>query len=312
MLKSIIPRERCSPVNIWSRVSFWILATMACLPFPRAWGQFNYLSDSDVRYVSGHAFVDTNSFYPPYHTIDSYSGNYSGEAAPSAELADFSANLTGTATVFFGGGNPSSSISSSLSVAQSSFLHPEELSYSSSLTCSWGSLISQPPPGVFSQGLSILKVSFTVPEPVQFNLMAKGYGDPLSISDLVNLSGSISGSLFDSVYVSNGVSVFGLPINYSGTFYPDQIYTLSLSSDGSRDSSPGLVGGLDFDLVASTNVSAVPEPSVLTMTGLIAVVMIFLKISSLRRKQVSPAKSNQACRRDESSRAGFSTGFNCR
>src|SRR5579862_8983577 len=134
--------------KILNRAQAVVVVGLGCLVPANGFAQLIYLTDT--RSVSGSATVNNVSQYnsAPYYTT-SYSGDYSGSAAPSSQFADFLGNANGSA-IFEGGLNlpggkqSPMTISSTAMASQNSFLHSQEL-YFSSFESSSGS------PGTFGQ-----------------------------------------------------------------------------------------------------------------------------------------------------------------
>jgi hypothetical protein len=252
------------------RVGVLLVLALSFLSVANGFAQLIYLSDS--RSVSGYANVNWPSD-PIYYTT-SFTGNFSGSASPSAPFADFATNLSGSATLIGGffSANPAGggmdipiTVNSSVSVSQNSFLHPQELNYSS-FEGNSGTLASS---GANVQGKywyggggSSLQVSFEVLSPVPYTLWVSGTGDPVSVADSYTLSSAAQGVLVSSTS-TNLLNYWGPRIYYSGVFNPSDIYTLTLTSNGENDG-----GGLMADLT-------VPEPSTAGLAGLALLVFCF-------------------------------------
>lgn len=265
-----------SLLNNRSRFRGLLVVALSCFVSAKGFAQLIYLTDT--RSVSGSASVTDVSQYNsgPYYTT-SYSGDYSGSAAPSSQFGDFQGNANGGA-IFQGGlnlpgGNQSAmTISSSVAASQNSFLHLDELYFSAfeSSSGSPGSL-GQPSTQWSAQGSSSLQVTFQVLSPIDFNFLLQGTGDPSASSDDFSLSSSGQGVLFsgnsESMLQKNE---YGTAIDYSGTFMPGNTYTMTLDSQGGLDG-----GGLIADMV-------VPEPSMTALAGL-ALVIFLLKVRMNQR-----------------------------
>lgn len=253
-----------------------VVVAVSCCVCVNGFGQLIYLTDS--RSVSGSASVTDVSQYnsAPYYTT-SYTGDYSGSASPSSTFADFNGNANGTAT-FQGGisGVEPMTISTAVTSTQDSFLHPQELYFSSSASVSgspwpiYGSPTSQ----WWGQANSSLQVTFMVSAPVAFNLIVEGTGDPLAAGGTYNLSSSAQGALVNgNTDTLSYYGEYGVPVKYSGTFDPGNIYTLSLTSGGGLDG-----GGFLADLT-------VPEPSMTSLAGL-AFLIFLLRAQRIGRRAV--------------------------
>ena len=256
--------------------------------FASANGSAQLIYLTDARSVSGSASVNNVAQYntAPYYTT-SYSGDFSGSAT-SSQFTDFQGNLNGSA-VFQGGlnlrGGPSPmTISSTVTATQNSFLHPGEL-YFSSFESGFGSpgSLGQPSSMWTAGGSSSLQVSFQVLNPVAFNFLLQGTGDPFASSDVFSLSSSGQGVLFGG---NTGSMLkhyqYGTQLDYSGTFTPGNTYTLNLQSQGSLDG-----GGLIADLTVPDAVSVVPEPSIAALAGL-AFVIFLLRVHRIGQRTMAP------------------------
>lgn len=251
------------------------LAVMAfcCCICVNGFAQLVYLTDS--RSVSGSASIETNG--PPYYVI-SYSG-YSGSAAPSAPFADFQGSASGTATlvsgILFTNPNtgqllPPTTNTATVNAFQNSFLHSGELYFNST---EHGSA-SETANGWIAQGSSSLQVTFSVSAPVAYNLGVLGLGDPSASYDSYNLSSANQGMLVNgNTGTMEQAEDYGNRLNYSGTFSPGDVYTLTLGSGGGDGGGPGYFntfgdgGGLLVDLT-------VPEPSTTALAGLAFLILI--------------------------------------
>ena len=251
------------------------------------YAQLNYLSDS--RSVSGFARINTAAYSSPPDYVISYSGDYSGSATPSSPFADFSDGPNGVATLVYGMSLPyppgPNTVTASVGASQNSFLHPQELSYLSH-EGGWGtpSQNGTMPSGASSQATSVLQVSFSVSAPVAYSLMCEGTGDPLACSDNWNLNGVNQGVLASGPTPFQVNFEWGVPIYYSGTFIPGDIYTLSLSSAGSLDG-----GGLRVDL------TPVPEPSSTVLLGLGLLLALVWRFRSRVGPRRTPARYRIPC-----------------
>lgn len=236
-----------------------VLATCAVLTATRGHAQINCLSDS--RNVNGHVSISPGAYSSPPGYVISYSGDFSGSAGPSAPFADFNGNGSGTATLVYGYNvfppSPTGpwTVTASVAAWQSSFLHAQELSFNSQ-EGTWGSPATyrDMPQDAWGQGNASLLVTFSVSAPVPYTLMCEGLGDPLACWDTYSLSSVNHGVLAagdTGTMMSRGQ--YGVPIYYSGSFEPGDVYTLSLTSAGGLDG-----GGLSVDL-------QVPEPASLTL-----------------------------------------------
>ncbi len=239
-----------------------LAVVFGCFSSVSSFAQFNFISDS--RSVSGSASVNNVSQFgsAPYYTT-SYTGDYSGSAAPALPFADFQGNANGSA-VFQGGisfpsGPQPFSINSTTTASQNSFLHSQEIFYSSVESAAGfsdnGSLSGR----WMGQGSSLLSVTFQVAAPTPFSFVVAGTGDSASTSDSYSLTSSgegtlLSGNTFTMVHVDHNYGGF---IDYSGIFNPGNTYTLILDSVGNSDG-----GGLQADL------TTVPEPSLAALAGL--------------------------------------------
>ncbi len=242
-----------------------LAATLSCFFSANSFAQLIYISDT--RNILGSAAVDNLSQYSsaPFYTT-SYTGDYSGSAAPSTPYADFQGSVNGSA-VFQGGinfpsGQQPATISSTVGVSQNSFLHSQEISYSSVESVSGSS--SYAVQNWSGQGSSLMQVSFQVLTPLSYTLMVAGTGDPASTSDNYSLTSSgegtlVNGSTFTMLNVNHN---YGGSIDYSGIFNPGNTYTLTFSSEGNADG-----GGLHADLV-------VPEPSLAALAGMALVIFL--------------------------------------
>jgi hypothetical protein len=258
-----------------NRVQSVLVVGLGCFASTKGSAQLIYLTD--VRSVSGSASVNNVSQYnsAPYYTT-SYSGNFSGSASPSSLFSgDFQGNISGSA-IFQGGlnlagGQSPMTISSTVMASQNSFLHPGEL-YFSSFESSFGSPNSfgQPSSKWFAEGSSSLQVSFQVLNPVAFNFLLQGTGDPFASSDAFSLGSSGQGVLFGGDTASMlQHNQYGTQLDYSGTFTPGNTYTLNLQSQGSLDG-----GGLIGDLTVADPLTFVPEPSITAFAGLAFVIFL--------------------------------------
>jgi hypothetical protein len=261
--------------RMWIRCS--VAVAFCCFVCGNGFAQLDYLTDS--RSVSGTATLNISQYQSPPYFVSSYSP-FSGSAMPSAPFADFDGNAGGTATFVGGFTNPvnhqviPASFSASLSAGQNSFLHPQELSFTSG---EFGS--SSTDGGLWSaMGTSSLQVTFTVTSPMSFNLSVLGTGNPLSSWDSYNLSSSSQGVLASGdTGTMRQAQDYGVRINYSGTFSPEDVYTLTLDSQGGY-TGMGFIndgGGLVVDMT-------VPEPSVTGLAGL--AFLIFLRANRIDRK----------------------------
>lgn len=251
---------------------------LGCFLSANGFAQLAYLTDT--RSVSGYATVNNVSQYnsPPYYTT-SYSGDFSGSAMPSSPFADFAGNINGTATFQGGmtnsGGQTPMTITSTVMASQTSFLHSQELYFNAS-EFSFGSpgTFGQPSTQWSAEGSSSLQVSFEVLIPVTFNLMMQGTGDPFSASDDFSLSSSSQGVLFSGDTTSMlQRNQYGTPFDFTGTFTPGNIYTLTMDSQGQLDG-----GGLTADLT-------VPEPSMTALAGL-AFAIFLLRVRQINLRAV--------------------------
>jgi hypothetical protein len=272
-----------------NRVGSVLVVALGCFASTKGSAQLIYLTDT--RSVSGSASVANVAQYnsAPYYAT-SYSGDFSGSAAPSPLFSgEFQGNINGSA-IFQGGlnlpgGQSPMTISSTVMASQDSFLHSGEL-YFSSFESSFGSpgILGQPSSMWSAGGSSSLQVSFQVLNPVAFNFLLQGTGDPFASSDVFSLSSSGQGVLFGG---NTGSMLkhyqYGTQLDYSGTFTPGNTYTLNLQSQGSLDG-----GGLIADLTVPDAVSVVPEPSITALAGLAFV--IFLLRANRINQQTVPVK----------------------
>jgi hypothetical protein len=270
----------------------WLLLTaMSCFAVATGYAQLNYLSDS--RSVYAYATVDTNGF--TYAPTISYSGDFSGSATPSTQFADFGINYSGTATAVLSGltGNtgqsiPPETITATGFASQTSFLHPLELYYNS-WEATWGTppYSGLLPPGTWAYGTSSLQVSFNVSSPVAYSLTYEGLLDPLGGGFSLTLSSALQGVLINtnSGQLMN-YGEYGVPINYSGTFEPGDIYTMNIYSEGELDDN-----GVMVDIVV------VPEPSSMVLGGLALGVSLVCRL----RRPVSHANHPRSTSRQHAS-----------
>ncbi len=245
-----------------------LLTALGCFLSANGFGQLIYLTDA--RSVSGSAAVNNVSQYnsPPYYTT-SYSGDYSGSAAPNSPFADFMGSVNGSAN--FQGGVMNSgqqtpiNITSTANASQTSFLHSQELYFSGSESTSGSpGSFGQPSSQWSADGSSSLQVSFEVLIPVKFNLMVQGTGDPFTSSDDFSLSSSSQGVLFSgNTTTMLQRNQYGTSLDFSSTFLPGNTYTFTLDSQGNLDG-----GGLMADL-------SVPEPSMTALAGLAFLIFLF-------------------------------------
>jgi hypothetical protein len=277
---------------------------LGCFLSANGFGQLVYLTDT--RSISGYAKVNNVSQYnsPPYYTTY-YSGDFSGSAMPYSPFADFMGNVNGTATfqggmTNSGGGQTPITITSTVMASQTSFLHSGELYFNASESSSGSpGTFGQPSSQWSAEGSASLQVSFEVLIPIPFNLMLQGTGDPFASSDDFSLSSSSQGVLFSGDTTSMlQRNQYGTPFDFSGTFTPGNIYTLTLDSQGQLDG-----GGLAADLT-------VPEPSMTALAGL-AFVIFLLRVRQINRRavpvriprdRVGPPRSNYGAPRGRGSR----------
>jgi hypothetical protein len=259
------------------RVQGLLVMALGCFVSVDGFGQLIYLTDA--RSVSGSAAVNNVSQYssPPYYTT-SYTGDFSGSAMPSSLFADFNGNANGTAT-FQGGimGGQALTIGSTVNSSQNSFLHSQELYFSSS-EGSTGTPFpgyGQPSSQWHGQGESSLQVTFQVASPITYSLSLWNTGDPMATLDIFSLTSSGEGTLAseNTGTMPSYEQQWNTPIEYSGTFTPGNTYTLTLDSKGSLDG-----GGLTLDLV-------VPEPSMTALAGF-AFVIFLLRVRRAKERMV--------------------------
>lgn len=253
-------------------IKYPLAAALCCLAAVNGYAQLNYLSDS--RSLSGFATVGSQA--PPYYVISS-SGNYSASVAPSAPFADLSGSVNGGATLvegLTGVNNYMNTYSASVYAGQTSFLHPLELSYRS-FEFAGGTQEGN------GEGSSSLQVSFSVSSPVAYDFTCEATGDPLACWDIWNLSSAIQGVLAAETTGSLLQEArYGLPIDYSGTFNPGAVYTLTLSSEGGKpgSGSPPFEdgGGLFADLTIASGSVSQPVPDSVATVALLGTVLCLL------------------------------------
>jgi hypothetical protein len=259
------------------RVRSLVVMAFYCCVSINGFAQLIYLTDT--RSVSGSASFGTNQYGTPPFYIASYSG-YSGSASPSGPFADFQGSVIGSAILATGITNPNTgqvlppiTNTATIGANQSSFLHSQELYYQSGEFASPSSAN-----GWVATGDSSLQVTFSVAAPVAYNLSVLGLGDPLGSSDSYNLSSANLGALMNG---NTGTMLqandYGIRLNYSGTFNPGDVYTLTLDSHGGAigPAQFGDGGGLQVDLV-------VPEPSMTALEGL-AFLIFLLRPRRMRK-----------------------------
>jgi hypothetical protein len=262
--------------------SLFVMAFLCCVAV-NGFAQLIYLTDT--RSISGSASiaggVPTEDQTPPFY-LNSYSP-FSGSAMPSAPFADFQGSASGTGTLTFAYSNSATgqlipfSNSGEVDARQTSFLHPQELYFSST---EFGSTPGTESSQWTAQGSSFLQVTFTVSAPTPYTLTCTGTGDPIASYLSYNLSGADQSVLVNgdtSTMFNSRFQEYGVPFIYTGSFNPGDVYTLTLQSQGGFiGSGPnGDGGGFVADLV-------VPEPSMTAFAGL--AFLIFL-LQAYRMRQ---------------------------
>ncbi|HVM48083.1 MAG TPA: hypothetical protein VMU04_08650 [Candidatus Acidoferrum sp.] len=252
MNASVVSRSRGA---IGRRVFLCLAAGGLGLAASNGLAQLNYLSDT--RTVSAAVrFNPLNWDYGNPSNIVSYSGDYSASANPTAPFADFGTTLNGTATLVTSVYGYQSTLSASVSAGQTSFLRPQELSYSSSVAESGSAM-----PDGYTES-SFLQVSFSVSAPLAYSLTCQRGPDPAFSNETWSLASANQGQLLSSP-TSPGPPGWDGPFDYSGTFLPGDVYTLTLNETGGAVMPNSFdAGGLSVDLVAA------PEPSTLALEAL--------------------------------------------
>jgi hypothetical protein len=262
-----------------SRARSLVVMAICCCICINGFAQLVYLTDS--RSISGSASASGLVAPPVYYTV-SYSG-YSGSATPSAPFADFQGGASGTAIYVGGFSNPINgqvslfTNTATITDVQKSFLHSQELYFNSS---EFGSGSPSSANGWSAQALSSLKVTFSVSDPVTYNLIVQGLGDPIASFDSYNLSSANQGVLASGdTRTMIQMQDYGNRLSYSGTFNPGDVYTLTLESQGGANGPApfGDGGGLLADLV-------VPEPSMTALAGL-AFLIFLLRPHRMRQRR---------------------------
>jgi hypothetical protein len=255
-------------LKYFRRVQIWVVVAICCCVSLNGFSQLVYLTDT--RSVSGFANFQNPVAFPPLY-VTSYTP-FSGSATPSAPFADFQGSASGMATLVevisnstTGQLTPYSTETARVDATQTSFLHSQELYYTSR------ELGGSPSgnTGFDAQGNSSLQVTFQVSSPVAYNLTVNNTGDAIATGNNFTLSSSSQGTLATEPTPSY-LEVWNQPVYYSGTFTPGDTYTLTITSGGGNAGAyynfDG--GGFDFDLV-------VPEPSMTALAGL--AFLIFVK-----------------------------------
>jgi hypothetical protein len=174
--------------------------------------QITYLSDA--RSASGHAALDLSDFAGAVSI--SYSGDDSQSATPSAPFADFNTSLLGGAQADVMWVYGQRRYGAGFSAAQTSSLSPLQLYYSGSASAGQDDPFSLV--GVASSA-SQFSVSFSVSNSIPYALRCTPSGGPLGWT----LSSSSQGVIISENYPpSQDYSEH----DYTGTFLPDQTYTL--------------------------------------------------------------------------------------
>jgi hypothetical protein len=237
-----------------------------------AMAQLNYLTDNRYVSISGSAFVPSEP---------SVSSNYTASAASAGLFGSFSASFNQSATVQgwvtnAGINPPGYTFATSQAVsraAQDSALDPNQITFSSQLYGYGNMDMSQLAGGYAHAESSYLQVSFYVTSPQNYVI-----SDGLA-SYLHDYYNSVSGSLSSQNHGSLPVYPY-VPGAFwnSGTFYPDDTYTLTLSLSGGASGDPvdSLVSLEDNG--PGWSLTIVPEPSAATLTGGGAVVWLLLRL----------------------------------
>ena len=187
------------------------LAAIGWLAAATVHAQITYLTDA--RSVSGHGALDTNDFAGAVSI--SYSGDDSQSATPLAPFADFNTSLFGgpQAVVTYVWGQRR--YGAAFSAAQTSALSPLQLSYSGSASAAQDAL-----DGVASSA-SQFSVSFSVSNSIPYALRCTPSWAGGSLG--WTLSSSSQGVIISENYPPS--QDYSEHI-YTGTFLPDQTYTL--------------------------------------------------------------------------------------
>jgi uncharacterized repeat protein (TIGR03803 family) len=188
------------------------LAAIGWLVAANVHAQITYWTDA--RSASGYAALDTNDF--PGALSISYTGDDSQSATPSAPFADFNASLHGGAQADVMWGYGQRSYGAAFSAAQTSSVSPLQLYYSGSASAAQDDPFSG---GGLTSSASQFSVSFSVSNSIAYALRCTPSGGPLGWT----LSSSSQGVIISEDYPPS--QDYSEHI-YTGTFLPDQTYTL--------------------------------------------------------------------------------------
>lgn len=241
------------------------------LAAPSAHAQIIYTSDN--RSISAAVGINTNAGPISLGGLATvtYSGDYSGSAAPSSPYANFNGSLFGTANVSTAYGGVSNYFSFNVTANQTSSLGAQGISYSSGVHEGDNYPNLSPPYSQISE-TSYFQVSFMVATATPYDLDITRGVDPSFSGETWSLNSANLGNLVSGPSGVDGLSTEGT-FNYSGMFTPGDVYTLTLYEHATSHGGAPLVTEEEGDLQATLSVPE-PKSSLLLAMGIVCFIAV--------------------------------------